>query len=151
MILEMLAFAAIAAGGSRQQAQVVMPTNARQRAFQEQLGYADAIVVDGIVYVSGVPAYLAPGETDPAIAYRRAFTTIGATLGRAGVSFDDVVSMTTYHTDPVAQIEVFAKVKSEFIKGPPPAWSAIGTTALLQPGGLVEIAVVAHVPKKAAQ
>lgn len=135
-----------AAPGARQQATVVMPENARQRAFQEEIGYADAVVSNGIVYLSGVPAYLARGETDTEKAYVRAFESIGKTLQRAGVSWDDVVSITTYHTDPNAQLETFAKVKARYMRSPPPAWSAIGTNALLQPGGLVEIALIAHKP-----
>ena len=150
MILTTLAALAAAAqqpGGARQQAVVLMPENARQRQVQEQIGWADAVVSNGIVYVSGVPAYLAPGETDMEAAFTRAFDAIGETLQRAGVSWDDVVELRTYHTDPAAQVEAFARVKSRYMKNPPPAWSAIGTNALLQPGGLVEIAVVAHVPK----
>ena len=143
-----LAAAVQAPQGARQQAQVVMPENARQRQMQETIGWADAVVSDGVVYVSGVPAFLAPGETDTEKAYVRAFEALGKTLQRAGVSWDDVVSMTTYHMDPAAQLETFAKVKARYMKSPPPAWSAIGTTALLQPGALVEIALVAHVPKK---
>ena len=145
-------FAALAAAaqqpqGARQQAEVIMPENARQRQLQEQIGWADAVVSNGIVYVSGVPAYLSPGETDMEAAFVRAFDAIDETLQRAGVSWDDVVELRTYHTDPSGQIETFARVKSRYMKGPPPAWSAIGTNALLQPGALAEIAVVAHVPK----
>ena len=154
MILTTIAALAAAAQepqGARQQATVVMPENARQRAIQEQIGWADAVVSNGIVYVSGVPAYLAPGETDVEKAYARAFDAIGATLKRAGVTWDDVVSITTFHTDPVAQIDAFAKVKSRYMKSPPPKWSAVGTTALLQPGALVEIEVIAHVPNKGAK
>ena len=147
-VIVALAAAAQAPQGARRQAQVVMPENARQRQMQEQIGWADAIVSNGVVYVSGVPAFLAPGETDTEKAYVRAFDALGKTLQRAGVSWDDVVSMTTYHMDPNAQLETFAKVKARYMKSPPPAWSAIGTTALLQPGALVEIAIVAHVPKK---
>jgi enamine deaminase RidA (YjgF/YER057c/UK114 family) len=146
-----LAAAAQAPQGARQQAQVIMPENARQRQTQEQIGWADAVVSNGVVHVSGVPAYLAPGETDSEKAYVRAFEKLGETLKRAGVSWDDVVSITTYHTNPAAQIETFAKVKARYMKSPPPAWSAVGTTALLQPGALVEIAVIAHVPNKAAK
>ena len=142
-----IAAAAQAPQGARQRATVIMPENERQRQLQEQIGWADAVVADGIVHVSGVPAYLAPGETDPEQAYVRAFDTLGKTLQRAGVTWDDVVSMTTYHTDPAGQIEAFAKVKARYMKSPPPAWSAIGTTALLQPGALVEIALIAHVPE----
>ena len=148
MMTTILALAAVAqaGNGARQQAQVIMPENARQRQMQEQIGWADAVVSNGMVYVSGVPAYLAPGETDTEKAYTRAFEALGATLKRAGVTWDDVVSMTTFHTDPNAQIETFAKVKSRYMKSPPPKWSAIGTTALLQPGALVEIELIAHKP-----
>ena len=145
-----LAVAAQAPQGARQQAIVIMPENARQRQMQEQIGWADAVVSNGIVYVSGVPAYLAPGQTDTEKAYTRAFEAIGQTLKRAGVTWDDVVSLTTYHTDVNAQLEMFAKVKARYMKSPPPAWSAIGTNGLLQPGGLVEIALIAHVPAKTA-
>ena len=148
MSLMALAAAIEAPTGARQQATVVMPENARQRQLQEQIGWADAVVSNGVVYVSGVPAYLAAGETDPEQAYVRAFEALGRTLARAGVSWNDVVSMTTYHTDPVAQLETFAKIKARYVKSPPPAWSAVGTTALLQPGALVEIELVAHVPSK---
>lgn len=144
-----MAAAAQAPQGARQKALVIMPENARQRQLQEQIGWADAVVSNGIVHVSGVPAYLAPGETDVETAYVRAFEALGKTLERAGVGWDDVVSMTTYHTDPVAQIDAFAKVKARYMKSPPPAWSAVGTTALLQPRALVEIAVIAHIPKTA--
>ena len=143
-----LAAAAQPAEGARQQATVIMPENARQRQIQEQIGWADAVVSNGIVYVSGVPAYLAAGETDMDAAFVRAFEALGKTLERAGVSWADVVELRTYHTDPNAQIETFAKVKQRYIKSPHPAWSAIGTSGLLQPGGLVEIALVAHVPNK---
>lgn len=137
--------------GARQRAVVIMPENARQRQVQERLGWADAVVSNGVVYVSGVPAFLARGETDMEKAFVRAFETLGHTLKRAGVSWDDVVSLTTYHTDPNAQIETFARVKARYMKAPPPAWSAVGTTALLQPGALVEIELVAHVPRKPAE
>ena len=151
MILTSIAALAVAAQqpqGARQQAVVIMPENARQRQVQEQIGWADAVVSNGVVHVSGVPAYLAPGETDMEKAFVRAFDALGKTLQRAGVTWDDVVSLTTYHTDPNGQIETFAKVKQRYIKAPQPAWSAIGTTALLQPGGIVEIALVANVPQK---
>ena len=146
-------FAALAAAaqqpeGARQQANVIMPRDERQRQVQEQIGWADAVVSNGIVYVSGVPAYLGPGETDMEAAFIRAFDALGKTLDRAGATWDDVVELTTYHTDVNAQIEAFAKVKSRYIKSPPPAWSAIGTNGLLQQGGLVEIALGAHVPKQ---
>ena len=149
--LAALAAAAQPAAEARQQANVVMPEDARQRQFQEQFGYADAVVSNGVVYLSGVPAFLAPGETDMEKAFTRAFDNIGKTLERAGVTWGDVVQITSVHTDVNAQIEAMVKVKNRYMKGKPPAWTAVGTNGLLQPGGIAEITLVAHVPAQAAQ
>ena len=138
-------------GGARQQANVVMPENAQQRQFQQQYGYADAVVSNGVVILSGVPAFHAPGETDLDKAFTRAFEAMGKTLERAGVTWDDVVQVNSVHTDVNAQIDAMVKVKNRYMKGQPPAWTAVGTNGLLQPGGIAEITLVAHVPNKAAQ
>jgi enamine deaminase RidA (YjgF/YER057c/UK114 family) len=144
-----LAFAAAAQApqGARQQALVVMPENERQRQFQQDYGYADAVVSNGVAYLSGVPAYLAPGETDLDKAFTRAFEALGKTLVRAGVTWDDVVQVNSVHTDVNAQIDAMVKVKNRFMKGKVPAWTAVGTNGLLQPGGIAEITLVAHVPR----
>ena len=142
-----LAAAAQAPQGARQQALVVMPENERQRQFQQDYGYADAVVSNGVAYLSGVPAYLAPGETDLDKAFTRAFEALGKTLARAGLTWDDVVQVNSVHTDVNAQIDAMVKVKNRFMTGKVPAWTAVGTNGLLQPGGIAEITLVAHVPR----
>ena len=144
-----LAAAAQAPQGARQQANVVMPENERQRQFQQDYGYADAVVSNGVVYMSGVPAYLAAGETDLEKAFTRVFEAMGKTLVRAGVTWDDVVQVNSVHTDVNAQIAAMVKVKNRYMKGKVPAWTAVGTNGLLQPGGIAEITLVAHVPQAA--
>ena len=146
-----LAIAAQDPQGARQQATVIMPDHPQQRQIQEQYGYADAVVSNGIVYLSGLPTYLAPGETDMEKAFTRTFEALGKILVRAGVTWDDVVEIRSVHTDPHAQIDAMVKVKNRYMKGKLPAWTAVGTSGLLQPGGIAEITLVAHVPKKEAQ
>lgn len=141
--------AAQAPQGARQQANVVMPENERQRQYQQQTGYADAVVSNGVVYMSGLPVYLAPGETDMEKAFTRAFETLGKTLIRAGVTWDDVVQVNSVHTDVNAQIDAMVKVRNRYMMGKAPAWTAVGTNGLLQPGGIAEITLVAHVPRAA--
>ncbi|HXG99274.1 MAG TPA: Rid family hydrolase [Sphingomicrobium sp.] len=154
MILEILLAAALApqitqtSSGARHSATVIMSDKAGLRRLQERLGWADAIVSGDTVYVSGVVAGLRPGETDMEPGLVRAFDELGGILKRAGVTWNDVVEMRTYHTNPVAQIEKFAEVKMRFIKAPYPAWTAVGTTALLALRGFAEISLVAKVPKK---
>ena len=86
---------------------------------------------------------------------RRAFQRIQAALNAAGANFDDVVMLNTFHVwqspnfegDRSAQFAAFSAVKDEFMKAPYPAWTAVGTTALIPDTGIVEIQAIAHLNK----
>lgn len=137
------AVAAQSKTGARDEAQIIMPDDLAVKKQREEWGYSDAIVHGDTVWLSGVVASLRPGETDQSAAFDRAFVRIGAILVRAGVSWDDVVEITTYHTDVTAQIEDFIAVKHRYVRAPYPAWTAIDVDRLIPDGGLVEIRVIA--------
>ncbi|WP_380872249.1 hypothetical protein ACFB49_31910 [Sphingomonas sp. DBB INV C78] len=138
-----IATAATPAAAKRDPANVLMPEAADRRAVHEDYGFAEAVIHGDAVYLSGVVAGLRPGETDPSVAFDRAFRAIGEILKRAGSSWDDVVDMTTYHTDLPAQMESLRAVKARYVHAPYPAWTAIDVDRLAPEGGLVEIKVVA--------
>lgn len=146
--LASLILAASAPVAAREPADVLMPVDPAALARRNRQGYADAVIAGDMVYLSGVVAGLKPGETDMQPAFDRAFARIGETLGRAGVSWDDVVEMTTYHTDLRGQLDAFAAVKNRYVVAPFPAWTAIGTTGLADPAGIAEIKVVARKPRR---
>lgn len=139
--------------------EVIIPVERAQKAYDE-IKYAPARRVGDTLYVSGVIVFRAPDEgTDPESfkkQVRRAFTTLDTTLKASGATFDDVVMINSFHVwegpdQPAPRREQLAMinlVKSEFIKGPNPAWTAVGTTGLLAPTGIVEIQLIAHVPSK---
>ena len=102
-------------------------------------------VTNGVVYMSGLPDPF-PADTDLDDAYTRAFEILG-TLARAGVAWGDVVEVNSVHTDANAQIEAMAAVKRRYRAAPDPAWTAVGTSALLSPNGITEIALIAKLPK----
>ncbi len=133
--------------GSRQGAKVLLSDEPRVREAQEKYGWADAVVSGDTVYVSGVIAASEPGDKGMEPAFTRAFERLGTILRRAGASWDDVVEVRSYHTDPVAQFDAVAAVKMRYIKPPHPAWTAVGTPRLLQHRGLAEIALVARLSK----
>jgi enamine deaminase RidA (YjgF/YER057c/UK114 family) len=81
---------------------------------------------------------LQDGETDLNVAYSRTFEAIGKTLERAGASWDDVVDITSFHTDLPAQLPAFVAAKKRFIRLPHPAWTAIEISRLVSDGGLTE-------------
>lgn len=138
---------------AREPANVLMSENPGGRSFQEAVGYADAVIAGDTmiagdtIYLSGVVAGPGTGETDLAAGYERAFAHIAATLARAGASWDDVVDITTFHTDIGAHIDGFVAVKNKYVKAPFPAWTAIGVSRLYEPTAVVEIKVVARKPK----
>ena len=137
-----------ATAGARQQGRVILSDNPDERKFEEDWGYADAVVSGDTVYLSGVVAAPRPGETDLQPAYDRAFQHIGAILARAGVGWDDVVDITSFHTDLTTQMPAIVAVKKKYITGPPPAWTAIGVSRLIPDRGLTEIKMVAKVPTR---
>jgi enamine deaminase RidA (YjgF/YER057c/UK114 family) len=129
------------ANGQRQSATVLMSTDPELLALQEQNGFADAVITGDDVILSGVITELQDGETDLNVAYSRTFEAIGKTLGRAGASWDDVVDITSFHTDLPTQLPAFVAVKKLFIRLPHPAWTAIGISRLVSDGGLTETRV----------
>lgn len=130
---------------------VLMSENPGGRAFQEKYGYADAVIAGDSVYLSGVVVGLAPGETDMVAAYDRTFRHIGTILARAGVTWADVVDITSFHTDVKTQLDAMATAKNRYIKAPFPGWTAIGVTRLLPDTGITEIKIIARRPVPAAR
>mgnify|MGYP002780932249 FL=1 len=117
------------------------------KAMQDQLGWADAVVAGDTIYISGVIAFTTAKDASLEDAYERAFKRLGAILQRAGASWADVVEVRSFHTDVNAQIDAMAKVKRRYRPAPDPAWTAVGTSGLLSPSGITEIALTARLPK----
>ncbi len=129
------------ADSARERADIVVP-ELWQRAYDDW-HYAPAVKIDGRIYLSGVVTL--PRDGDMKAAYRAAWGHIEAILREAGASLDDIVDITTFHTNLRPDFADFATVKDEFIKKPYPAWTAIGVEGLLMPEANVEIKVIAHV------
>jgi enamine deaminase RidA (YjgF/YER057c/UK114 family) len=142
----LLALAQAAAAGTRQQATVILSDDPGLRKYEDEWGFADAVVTGDTIYLSGVVAGLREGETDLKLPYERAFQRIGKTLERAGASWDDVVDITSFHTDLTTQMPAIVAVKNKYVKAPPPAWTAIQVSRLIPDNGLTEIKIVAKLP-----
>ena len=143
VLLAALALPATADAQARRQAQVLMSENEDERRSQEEWGYADAVIAGDTIYLSGIVVGQREGESLEA-AYDRAYRRIGAILTRAGASWDDVVDMTTFHTDVTAQMPAIVAVHRRYVAGPFPAWTAIDVDRLIPDRGITEIKVVAR-------
>jgi len=120
---------------------------ADRHALYEAHGYSAAIRSADLLFVSGQVGSRPDGSAEPDFAaqVRLAFANLEATLAAAGCTFDDIVDVTTFHTDPESQFETIMAVKSEiFRQAPYPNWTAIGVTWLA--GFDFEIKVIARIP-----
>ena len=106
-------------------------------------GYAQSLLVDNVLYISGVPGRGADMATQLQSAYRG----IEAMLKAHGATFAHVVKETLYTTD-IAAVEQHNGARKAFYKGDFPAASWVQITRLLMPQAMVEVEVIAHLPKK---
>lgn len=120
---------------------------AERHALYDAHGYSAAIRSGDLLFVSGQVGSRMDGTPEPdyTAQVRQAFANLKATLAAAGCTLDDLVDVTTFHTDPQAQFEAFMVVKNEvFPKAPYPNWTAIGVNWLA--GFDFEIKVIARIP-----
>lgn len=110
--------------------------------------YSPVVRVGDRVIVSGIPA--AVGDTYEE-KVRWMFVQLRAHLEAAGARLEDVVELTSFHAGATdgdafrAEFARFAPIHHEFFPANYPAWTAVGTTALLAPGAPVELRAVAVV------
>jgi enamine deaminase RidA (YjgF/YER057c/UK114 family) len=127
------------------QREAVYPRN--RHALYEMHGYSAAIRSGDLLFVSGQVGSRDDGSPEPDFERQvaQAFDNLKATLEAAGCGFDDIVDVTTFHTDPESQFEAVMKVKNaNFTEAPYPNWTAIGVNWLA--GFDFEIKVIARIP-----
>jgi enamine deaminase RidA (YjgF/YER057c/UK114 family) len=142
--------AAAAGAGERQRSTVLMSEDEGSRKFQEEWGYSDAVIAGDTIYLSGIVVGQRDGEAMEA-AYDRTYRQIDAILARAGASWDDVVDITSFHTDVTAQMPAIVAAHKKYVKAPYPAWTAIDVDRLIPERGITEIKIVAKRPAPTAR
>ena len=121
---------------------------AGRQALYEIHRYSAAIRSGDLLFVSGQVGGREDGSPEPDFAkqVQLAFDNLGEVLKAAGGTFDDIVDMTTFHTDPETQFEVVMSVKDKvFPQKPFPNWTAVGVNWLA--GFDFEIKVIARIPQ----
>jgi enamine deaminase RidA (YjgF/YER057c/UK114 family) len=109
--------------------------------------YSAALRSGDLLFVSGQVGSRDDGSPEPYFEsqVRLAFANLKATLTAAGCSLDDIVDVTTFHTDPEHQFDTVLAVKDAvFPSAPYPNWTAVGVNWLA--GFDFEIKVIARIP-----
>ncbi|NUT62142.1 RidA family protein [Herbaspirillum sp. C9C3] len=117
----------------------------------EKIGYAPGVLVGDVLYVSG---QIGRGPDMQLVEPReaqivQAFENLKRVVETAGGTLDDIVDLSTFHTD-MRDLPLFIKVRNQYLRSYPlPAWTATGAHMLGGgPGYLIEIKAVAHLRKK---
>lgn len=102
------------------------------------------------VYLSGILGYAEPcksAEQDPMKQVQLAFKWMDETLATAGVTWKDVLSVTSYHVQMEQHEDKFFEQRLEYMpSGPYPSWSAVQVSKLFFPGQVLELSAVARIP-----
>ncbi|WP_105383715.1 RidA family protein [Neorhizobium alkalisoli] len=123
---------------------------AGRQALYENHKYSAAIRSGDLLFVSGQVGSREDGSPEPDFKKQveLAFQNLGAVLKAAGSTFDDIIDVTTFHTDPQNQFEAVLAVKdATFAEKPYPNWTAVGVNWLA--GFDFEIKVIARIPPAA--
>lgn len=116
--------------------------------WEPVVGYSRAVAAGDFVFVSGCTSVDGAQLVHPGDAYAQARQAIGnaaAALEGLGASLDDVVQTRMYVTD-IARWEEIGRAHGEAFGEVRPAATMVQVTALIEPGMLVEIEVVAYRP-----
>ncbi len=123
---------------------------AGRQALYENHRYSAAIRSGDLLFVSGQVGSREDGSPEPDFAaqVQLAFDNLKAVLKAAGCTFDDVVDVTTFHTDPEKQFATIMPIREKEIgTAPYPNWTAVGVNWLA--GFDFEIKVIARLPATA--
>ena len=111
-------------------------------------GYSAAVRSGDLLFVSGQVGSREDGSPEPDFKsqVQLAFDNLEAVLKAAGATFDDIVDVTSFHTDPANQFETVntSRMKA-FGEKPYPNWTAVGVNWLA--GFDFEIKVIARLPQ----
>lgn len=124
---------------------VIFP--AGRQALYEINSYSAAVRSGELLFVSGQVGSKEDGSPEPIFEkqVQLAFDNLAAVLIAAGCTFDDIVDITTFHTDPISQWEAVSAVRLKaFSEKPYPNWTAVGVNWLA--GFDFEIKVIARIP-----
>lgn len=115
------------------------------RATADQIKLSPGVISGNHVFVTGMTGSGQDGETPENLEeqFRQAFEKIGAVLREAGLDFDSIVEMTTYHVGLRDHFDRFCAVRSKYVSDPFPAWTPVEVAGLRREGAVVEIKVVA--------
>lgn len=114
------------------------------QAYYQDWHMSPGLIGGGLLFMTGMTGHRSDGTfaEDPEEQIRDAFAKITRVLEEAELDWGNLIEMTSYHVGIQEHIDVFRRVRDEYIREPYPAWTAIEVTGFITPG-IVEIRAIA--------
>lgn len=104
-------------------------------------GYAQAVKIDNVIYISGTVARNVSPE-----GVRQVYEALEKTLQHYGATFQNVVKENLYTTD-IEAMKQYNQVRKTFYKGDFPAATWVQISRLYMHEARLEIELIAHLPR----
>ncbi|MGG7468748.1 RidA family protein [Chryseobacterium arthrosphaerae] len=104
-------------------------------------GYAQAVKVDNVIYISGVVTSNITPEGITSV-----YNNLKAVLANYGATFDNVVKENLYTTD-IEAMKKYNDVRKKYYNNDFPAATWVQVQRLYMPESKLEVELVAHLPK----
>ena len=107
--------------------------------------YSPGVKAGGLLFIAGQVGIRSDG-TVPDSAEEQidlAFQRLGAILKHAGLGFEDLVELVSYHVHIDEQLATFREIKDKYITRDFPAWTILGVASLARPNLFIEVKAVA--------
>ncbi|MGH1483714.1 MAG: Rid family hydrolase [Geminicoccales bacterium] len=103
---------------------------------------------NGIIFMTGFTGTAADGSLspNPTDQINDAFAKVGKVLERAGLGFEHLLEMTSYHVGLHDHLETFKQIRARYVVEPYPAWTAIEVAGFVTEGVVVELRCIARRP-----
>ena len=114
---------------------------AHLKSLHDNWHFSPGVLVGDTLYISGAIGFLPDGTipVNPEDQYIACFENIKAVLEEAGATYDNMVEMTSFHTDLQHSLSLFSEIRDRYISDPYPTWTALGVRELSNRDLVVEI------------
>jgi enamine deaminase RidA (YjgF/YER057c/UK114 family) len=119
------------------------------KALYEGWRLSPGLQCDSFIFFSGFNGMPLDGRLSaaPSEQIEAAFAQVDMILREGGLSFSDVVEMTSYHVGLRDHLEQFKSIRARYVREPYPAWTAIEVVGFASEGVIVELRIIARKPQ----
>ncbi|GGX52290.1 hypothetical protein GCM10007385_21200 [Tateyamaria omphalii] len=101
---------------------------------------------EGFIFMTGFTGVQTDGTLSetPTEQIEAVFETIETVLTKAGLGFEHLVEMTSYHVGLRDHLQAFKDIRAKYVMEPFPAWTAIEVAGFVREGACIEIRCIAR-------